>query len=849
MSEHDAAAAQHTPVMQQYLRLKAQYPDTLLFYRMGDFYELFFDDAKRAAQLLDIALTSRGESGGERIPMAGVPWHTLENYLARLIRLGESAVICEQVGDPATSRGPVERKVARIVTPGTVTDEALLAERVDNYLLALCAAADRYGLAWIDVASGRFHVMELAQIEAVVSEIERLRPAEILIHEALKEDLPARLTAGAKTRPGWHFDASDARRKLSAAFEVANLDGFGCADFGPALGAAGALLHYCAETQCTALPHLQSLRAERRDETLVMDAATCRHLELVQGQAGDERHTLAAIMDSTATSMGGRLLRRWLLRPSRDRNALRRRLHAVGTLLGADELPALRLQLKAICDIERISTRIALRSARPRDLSQLRLALGVLPALQAALARLDSPRIAELGAAIGTAPTLHALLVRALVETPPALLRDGGVFAAGYDAELDELRTISTDADRHLLDLERRERERTGIAALKVGYNRVHGYYIELGRTHAEAVPSDYVRRQTLKGAERYLTPELKTFETRVLGARERALARERTLYERLLDEIATWTPYLQNCAAAIAELDVLAAFAERAETLRLSAPEFSVETKLEIRGGRHLVVEQLLEEPFVANDLSLDAKRRMLIITGPNMGGKSTFMRQVALIVTLAHIGSFVPAEAANIGPIDAIFSRIGASDQLARGQSTFMVEMMETANILHHATHESLVLIDEIGRGTSTFDGLSLAFAAAEHLALTNRAFTLFATHYFEITALADEIPEVANVRMDAVEYGDRVIFMHAVKEGPANQSYGLAVALLAGVPREVVARARARLETMTQRYARIEPQRPLAPPPHPVLAELAAIDPDALSPRDAHALLYVLKARLAH
>ncbi|MBI4696311.1 MAG: DNA mismatch repair protein MutS, partial [Gammaproteobacteria bacterium] len=489
MSEREPAAAQHTPVMQQYLRLKAQYPDTLLFYRMGDFYELFFEDAKRAAQLLDIALTSRGESGGERIPMAGVPWHAVENYLSRLIRLGESAVICEQIGDPATSRGPVERKVARIVTPGTVTDEALLTERADNYLLALTLGDGRYGLAWIEVASGRFHVMEIAALDSVVSEIERLRPAEILLDETLRGQVPPHLAIGLKTRPAWHFDSGAARRKLCAAFKVASLEGYGCAGFGPALGAAGALLQYCEETQCAALPHVQTLRAERREDTLVMDAATCRHLELVRDHEGDDRYTLAGVMDTTATSMGGRLLRRWLLRPSRDREGLRRRLHAVGTLLGTRELPELRLQLKAICDVERISTRIALRSARPRDLSQLRQSLGALPALQALLAGLDSPRLDELAAAIGTAPGLHGLLDRALVETPPVLLRDGGVFAAGYDAELDELRTISSDADQYLIDLERRERARTGIGTLKVGYNRVHGYYIELGRSHADSVP------------------------------------------------------------------------------------------------------------------------------------------------------------------------------------------------------------------------------------------------------------------------------------------------------------------------------------------------------------------------
>jgi DNA mismatch repair protein MutS len=847
-----AEPATHTPVMQQYLRIKAQHPDLLLFYRMGDFYELFFDDAKRAAALLDIVLTSRGESAGERIPMAGVPAHAAETYLARLLKLGESVVICEQIGDPATTRGPVERKVTRILTPGTLTEEALLSDRTENLLLAAQGLGQQFALAWIDVASGRFSAMTVDSMAALEAEIARLNPAEVLLPDTTDFALPTALAATPRRRPRWQFDASAGATRLCAYFGVASLASWGL-DVAPlAVGAAAALLSYCEDTYCGRVPHLQPLRLEQRESYLVMDAATRRHLELVESYDGDPRHSLAAVMDTTATAMGGRLLKRWLLSPLRDHATIRRRLFAIERLFRAPQMLSLRDLLRQIGDIERISSRVALKSARPRDLSQLRRSLEVLPSLNGELNALDDPYLQAIAASIGQYPGLQDLLARALVDSPPLIVRDGGIFATGYDSTLDELRTIATDADLYLLDLERRERERTGIATLKVGFNRVHGYYIELSRTRGDVVPGDYQRRQTLKGVERYTTDELKRFESQILSAHERTLARERQLYDDLLITIAAELTALQRTADALAELDVLACFTERAEQLGLTPPTFCTEPTVKIEQGRHLVVEQFNSSPFVPNDLALDDERRMLIITGPNMGGKSTYMRQTALIAILAHCGSFVPAAAAQFGPLDMIFSRIGAADYLSRGQSTFMVEMTEAAYILHHATPASLVLIDEIGRGTSTFDGMSLAWATAEHLANRNRAFTLFATHFFEITALANTVTTVANVRMDALEYGEQVIFTHAVKEGPANQSYGLAVALLAGVPREVIARARVKLAELNSGYVDnlndARPQLALSPPRHPALAMLESLNPDELTPKDAMAMVYLLKGLLS-
>jgi DNA mismatch repair protein MutS len=842
----------HTPMMQQFLRIKAEFPHMLLFYRMGDFYELFYDDAKRAAELLDITLTARGSSAGEPIPMAGVPYHAVEGYLARLIRMGESVAICEQIGDPAKSKGPVERKVVRIVTPGTVTDEALLEERRDNLICAIAQAKECYGLATLDITSGRFSVQQLDDEESLAAELERLSPVELVVSEEMGN---APSHNGLTRLAPWHFEYDAAHRLLCQQFGTRDLSGFGCEGLREATSAAGALLHYVQETQRGALPHLHGLSLEQHDEALQLDAASRRNLELETNLGGDNRHTLAGVMDRAATAMGSRLLRRWINRPLRDHHQLRGRQQAIETLLEQRLFDELRDSLRGIGDIERILTRIALKSARPRDLTQLREALRRLPALQQQLDGLDSPQLADIAQRIATYPALHELLANAIIDEPPMLIRDGGVIAEGFDSELDELRAIRENAGQFLLDLEAREREQTGIATLKVSYNRVHGYYIEVSRAQSDKVPVEYVRRQTLKNAERFITPELKAFEDKALSAAERALAREKGLYDELLDTLGSELAPLQQSAAALAELDAINNLTERADSLRLVRPDLSEEPGLDIRGGRHTVVEQVMEEPFIPNDIRFDEARRMLIITGPNMGGKSTYMRQTALIVLLAHIGSFVPAEQATIGPVDRIFTRIGASDDLATGRSTFMVEMTETANILNNATEQSLVLMDEIGRGTSTFDGMSLAWACARHLATQLHAFTLFATHYFELTTLPETLPHCANVHLDAVEHGDNIIFMHSVKEGPANQSYGLQVAQLAGVPREVVQQAKHKLLELEQsgagrsEHAPDVEQIPLFEPaqPHPLEEALTLLEPDEMSPREALQALYKLKELL--
>ncbi len=845
----DAAPAAHTPMMQQYLRLKAEHPDLLLFYRMGDFYELFYDDARRAAELLDVTLTSRGQSAGQPIPMAGVPYHAAEGYLARLIRLGESVAICEQVGDPATSKGPVERRVVRIVTPGTVSDEALLDQRRDNLLVAVNGSGDCYGIAALDIGSGRFTVTEVTGAEALAAELERLDPAELLLPEGLAVMPAVAERPGSRRRPPWEFDLDSARRRLCEQFRTRDLAGFGCEHLELALTAAGCLLGYARDTQRTALPHLRGLAHERGDDCVQLDAATRRAGWCRFPGCGGRENTLLAVLDNTATAMGGRLLQRWLNRPLRDLDTITARQQAVAELGERQTALDLRPELTRVGDLERVLGRVALRSARPRDLARLRDALAALPAVTATLTDHLAPSLGALGARISSFPELAARLAGALVENPPMVLRDGGVIATGHDAELDELRALATNAGDYLTALETRERERTGIASLKVGYNRVHGYYIELSRTAAAQAPLDYQRRQTLKNAERYITPELKTFEDRALSAQSRALAREKQLYEVLLDTLGEQLAELQESAAAVAELDVLVNLAERAAALDLRLPEMTDHPELEIRGGRHPVVERSLEEPFIANDLELRDGRRMLIVTGPNMGGKSTYMRQTALITLLAHVGAAVPAERARIGLIDRIFTRIGSADDLAGGRSTFMVEMTETANILHNASDRSLVLLDEIGRGTSTFDGLALAWACALHLAREVRAFTLFATHYFELTSLPEEVEDVANVHLDATEYQDAIVFMHSVREGPANRSYGLQVARLAGVPEPVIARAQRELQRLEQDAGT---RRPAAAPPaqadlftaaDPVRELLAATDPDALSPRAALELVYRL------
>jgi DNA mismatch repair protein MutS len=847
------AGKQHTPMMQQYLRIKAGYPQMLLFYRMGDFYELFYDDAERASRLLDITLTKRGASNGKPIPMAGIPYHAVESYLGRLVRRGESVAICEQIGDPAASKGPVERKVVRIVTPGTLTDEALLDDRRDNLLAAVCEASG-FGLAVLDLGSGRFALQQLDTAEALGSELERLRPAEVLLSDDDGSAAAAQLLSrfsGVTRRPPWHFDLDTATRQLTDHFGTRDLGGFGCAGLPLAISAAGALLQYVEETQQSALPHITALRVENRDEAIIIDAATRRNLELEHAVSGDASHTLVAALDRTATAMGSRLLRRWINRPLRDRVEIAGRHDAIDDLLESGTCVALSERLRGIGDVERIVARIALKSARPRDLAVLRDSLALIPELHQLLETATAELLVALSRRLDTHAGVVTLLQRAVIEQPPVLIRDGGVIAPGYDPELDELRSLSQNADAFLLDLEQRERRNTGIQTLKVNYNRVHGYYIEVSKGQAAQVPESFVRRQTLKHAERYITPELKKFENQVLSARERSLAREKMLYEALLDELSGHIATLQQSAEALATLDLLATLTERARTLNLSRPQLVSDAGIHISGGRHLVVEQVTESPFVANDADMDQRRRMLIVTGPNMGGKSTFMRQTALIVLLAYSGCFVPAASAVIGPVDRIFSRIGAADDLAGGRSTFMVEMEETANILHNATSRSLVLMDEIGRGTSTFDGLSLAWASAIELATRIKAWTLFATHYFELTTLADEYPGIANVHLDAVEHSDSIVFLHSVKEGPANQSYGLQVAQLAGVPKEIIRRARARLQELEQRAAGEVPSRQLSlfdsmpPADDAVYSMLEEIDPDELSPRAALQALYELKA----
>ena len=831
-------------MMQQYLRIKAEHPDILLFYRMGDFYELFYGDAERASRLLDITLTARGTSAGQPIPMAGVPYHSVEQYLAKLVRLGESVAICEQIGDPNTAKGPVERRVTRIVTPGTLTDSALLDEKSDNVLLALAADRAGVGLAWLSLASGELRVAEIAP-QLLASELRRIAPAEVLAAEGCAPEgfFVTRL-------PAWQFDVAAGRKKLLEQLGAASLAGYGCEDLTLAVGACGALLDYAKKTQGQALAHVAAVVAERGGDYLRLDAATRRNLELTETLRGEPAPTLFSLLDECATGMGSRLLRHWLHHPLRSRDTLALRHEAIEALDGkSDELHAV---LRRFADVERIAARVALRSARPRDLASLRDSLARLAALRAALPQAGSTLLGSLGADLATPDEALSLLQRALLAEPAALVRDGGVIAEGYDAELDELRRLQSNAGGFLLELEARERARTGIPNLKVAYNHVHGYYIEVTNAHAEKIPVDYRRRQTLKNAERYITPELKVFEDKALSASERALALERSLYDALLEKLAAQVGALQRVARALAQVDVLACFAGIAARRNYCRPAFADEPVIEIDAGRHPVVEAQLER-FIANDCRLSPTRRLLLITGPNMGGKSTYMRQIALIVLLAHVGSFVPARAARIGPVDQIFTRIGAADDLAGGRSTFMVEMTESASILHNATEKSLVLMDEVGRGTSTFDGLALAWAIARHLIEQKRALSLFATHYFELTRLALEYREVANVHLDAVEHKDTIVFLHALEEGPASQSYGLQVAALAGVPKPVIRQAKRYLQALEEASLAHGDQADLFLGTEPAAAEpatdplreaLGQANPDELSPREALELLYRLK-----
>lgn len=842
----------HTPMMQQYLKLKAQHPDILLFYRMGDFYELFYDDAKRASQLLDISLTKRGASAGEPIPMAGVPHHAVENYLAKLVNLGESVAICEQIGDPATSKGPVERKVVRIVTPGTISDEALLQERQDNLLAAIWQDAKGFGYATLDISSGRFRLSEPQDRETMAAELQRTNPAELLYAEDFAEMGLIEGRRGLRRRPLWEFELETARQQLNLQFGTRDLVGFGVENAPRGLCAAGCLLQYVKDTQRTSLPHIRSITMERQQDGIIMDAATRRNLEITQNLAGGVENTLASVLDCTVTPMGSRMLKRWLHMPVRDVSVLRNRQQAIAALMeySADIQPVLR----QVGDLERILARLALRTARPRDLARMRHAFQQLPTLSTLLADIDAGYVQTLRGQMGEFAELRDLLERAIIEAPPVLVRDGGVIAPGYHEELDEWRALADGATDYLDRLEIREREKLGIDTLKVGFNAVHGYFIQVSRGQSHMVPIHYVRRQTLKNAERYIIPELKEYEDKVLTSKGKALALEKQLYDELFDLLLPHLAELQKSAAALAELDVLANLAERADTLNYHCPTLTDKPGIRLVESRHPVVERVLNEPFIANPLSLSPQRRMLIITGPNMGGKSTYMRQTALIVLMAYIGSFVPAEQAEIGPVDRIFTRVGAADDLASGRSTFMVEMTETANILHNATEHSLVLMDEIGRGTSTYDGLSLAWACAESLANRIKALTLFATHYFELTQLPEKMEGVANVHLDAIEHGDTIAFMHSVQDGAASKSYGLAVAALAGVPKEVIKRARQKLrelESLSGNAAATQvdgTQMSLlaaAEETSPAVEALENLDPDSLSPRQALEWIYRLKS----
>lgn len=841
----------HTPMMQQYLRLKSQHPEILLFYRMGDFYELFYDDAKRASQLLDISLTKRGASAGEPIPMAGVPHHAVENYLAKLVNLGESVAICEQIGDPATTKGPVERKVVRIVTPGTISDEALLQERQDNLLAALWQDSKGFGYATLDISSGRFRLSEPQDRETMAAELQRTNPAELLYAEDFAEMSLIEGRRGLRRRPLWEFEIDTARQQLNMQFGTRDLIGFGVENAPRGLCAAGCLLQYVKDTQRTTLPHIRSITMERQQDSIIMDAATRRNLEITQNLSGGVENTLASVLDGTVTPMGSRMLKRWLHMPVRNHETLRSRQQTIAALM--DSTSELQPVLRQVGDLERILARLALRTARPRDLARMRHAFQQLPLLNELLDEIDSEYVQTLRQNMGEFSELRALLERAIIDSPPVLIRDGGVIAPGYHEELDEWRALADGATDYLDRLEIREREKLGLDTLKVGFNAVHGYYIQVSRGQSHLVPMNYVRRQTLKNAERYIIPELKEYEDKVLTSKGKALSLEKQLYDQLFDMLLPHLAELQQSATTLAELDVLVNLAERALTLNYCCPTLSDKPGINIVEGRHPVVERVLNEPFIANPLALSTQRRMLIITGPNMGGKSTYMRQTALIVLMAYIGSFVPATQAEIGPVDRIFTRVGAADDLASGRSTFMVEMTETANILHNATEHSLVLMDEIGRGTSTYDGLSLAWACAENLANRIKAFTLFATHYFELTTLPEKMEGVANVHLDAIEHGDTIAFMHSVQDGAASKSYGLAVAALAGVPKEVIKRARQKLRELENLSGNASATQidgtqmsllAAAEETSPAVEALEALDPDSLSPRQALEWIYRLK-----
>lgn len=858
----------HTPMMQQFFKVKEQYPEYLLFYRMGDFYEMFFEDAVQAAELLDITLTARGKSNGEPIPMAGIPHHAAEGYLAKLVKQGVSVAICEQIGDPANSKGPVERKVVRIITPGTLYDDALLESKTENLLVAIYELNQQFGVAYLEMASGRFEATELPTLEDLAAEIDRLKPAECLIPDdpLWQQKLPETIKnrPDLMSYPSWHFEVDACRNRLIEHFKTQDLTAFGCETNPAIIATAGCVLHYAQSMLQTNLSHINSLHHYLTTDILTLDAISRRNLEIEFNLTGGTQNTLANILDHTQTPMGSRLLKRWLNQPLRQQAKIQARLDAVEECLQAQQFLNYQESLKPVGDIERILSRVALYSARPRDLLHLGRTLNQLPELTQALSQQTSQKLQQIATRLQNYPGLATLLNEAIIENPPMLMRDGGVIAAGYDEELDRLRNLKNEAGEFLIELEKREKERSGINGLKVGYNRVHGYYIEVSKLHAEQVPADYVRRQTLKAAERYIIPELKAFEDQILSAGEKSLAREKWLYQQLLEKINESLEALQITAQNLAELDVLINLAYQANALNLCRPTLSQQPGIHIQQGRHLTVEALSNTPFIPNDTDLNEQRQLQIITGPNMGGKSTYMRQTALIVIMGLMGSFVPAESAELGLIDRIFTRIGASDDLTSGRSTFMVEMTETANILHHATQHSLILMDEVGRGTSTFDGLSLAWAIAEHLATKTQGFCLFATHYFELTTLAEQFNNVVNVHLSAIEHQDKIVFMHQVQEGAASQSYGLQVAALAGVPNTVIKRAKKilidlenhtatphsnqSLQSSTSQTQQFDLFAPETDPKIEALIEaMQKIDPDELTPKMALEQLYQLRSLL--
>lgn len=848
-----------SPGLRQYLKIKSDYPNILLFYHVGDFYELFFDDARKISRLLDITLTRRGSSNGEPVPMAGVPIHAADNYIARLVRLGESIAICNQIGTSETASGPVHREVVRVITPGTLIEDNLLEEHRDNLIVAIadCNNAEEpaYGLAVLDLSSGRFILKMLSGNATLASEIARLSPAECIISEDWH---PPSSVNGLQKRPAWAFDLDTCTELLCRQLKVMNLHGFGCADMPAAICAAGALLQYVKDMQKSALPHIQSLKVEHADEYLFLDKTSRTCLEIETALSGDVRHSLTGIHRHTVTAMGTRCLNRWFSQPMRCCPTLLQRQEMVGALRDNPELDDWRDVLGQTTDIERILSRLALEKARPHDFIGLLNTLRLLPAIKSRLAGLPIPMTKTLGAAMQPQPDMIALLERAIMDNPPATIRDGGVIKAGYSEELDALRNSGQNTDRFLLELEARERKNARAGGLKIAYNRIHNYYIEIPRAQASRIPPEYQRIQTLKNTERYMIPELKTLGQKIVSAHEQALAKEKQLYQELQRLFHPRLNILQKIALALAQTDVLTALAWCAKRYRYEKPAFTDTAGIKIIAGRHPVVERFISEDFVANDVCLDAKHKMLMITGPNMGGKSTYMRQIAQIVLLAHVGAYVPAQSAQIGHIDQILTRIGASDDIASGRSTFMVEMMEAANILNNATENSLVIMDEIGRGTSTFDGLSLAWGCAEHLARHNRSFTLFATHYFELTMLSNELDVVRNVHIDAMEHKEQIIFLHQVKDGAASHSYGIQVARLAGIPQDVIDIARTRLAKMeAQQPMTIQQgsnsQLPLTLPPsaqrpnaaeHPLLAEIKHLQPDEISPKEALQFLYHLK-----